>query len=399
MSLRFLIVLILSILPGPFAGRYVHDFAQILSNETRDQVERDIVAVKQATQAEVAVVTVVSLDGMNIDEYANKLFNRWGIGTKNANNGILFITAINERRTRIEVGYGLERLITDRLSGEILDNYVIPKFKAGRFEDGIAAGSREICRILKANSEAARGVNGSLPAYISTLNVDASLFAYATGAFGLIFFLGGFLSKRSRGYSTIFIVLGILISLGLGGFSVFQILSLNTESKPFLALAAGIVPTIIAFVYNIRRYLRFGPDNCRDCGTRLTLLDETEDDLKLPAAQQLEESLGSVDYDVWVCPACLKEDVKEYTSWWSSFTECPKCNRRTYSEKRSVVTHPTRYSSGLAQLDGTCVSCKHQGSRTVVIPMITSSSSSHSSSGGGGFSGGSSGGGGASRGW
>ena len=93
MLLRFFTFLFLAAMPGPLPGRQVHDFANILSETTQAAIQSEIVATRSETTAEVVVVTVDSLENTTIEEYANILFNRWGIGRKDTNNGILFITS------------------------------------------------------------------------------------------------------------------------------------------------------------------------------------------------------------------------------------------------------------------------------------------------------------------
>jgi uncharacterized protein len=180
--------------------------------------------------------------------------------------------------------------------------------------------------------------------------------------------------------------------------------------------------TTAAWIYNFAKYRRFGPHGCSKCGTQLELLSEQEEDPKLSSVQQLEEKIGSVDYDVWICPACLNNDTKRYINSFSSFRECPKCHARTFKEDPQKILVPaTTISSGVAEVEGRCVSCNYKSLRKITLPMIampvsTSSGSSGGSSfggssfgggcggggfcgGGGGFGGGSSSGGGAGGGW
>jgi uncharacterized protein len=142
------------------------------------------------------------------------------------------------------------------------------------------------------------------------------------------------------------------------------------------------------------------------------LLSEQDDDPKLEPVQRLEENVGSVDYDVWICPACLNQDTERYIKTFSSFHDCPKCDGRTFKEgAQQVIRAATTTSSGTARVEGRCVSCNHKTVRNIMLPMIQQSSSTGSSDGsfgggfggggggGGGFGGGGSGGGGASGGW
>jgi uncharacterized protein len=127
---------------------WVSDFAGIMSDTVKSQVGTLFAEVKKSTGAEIAVVTVPSLEGMSVEEYAVKLFKKWGIGEKGKDNGVLFLIAPNERKTRIEVGYGLEPVITDGRAGEIIRKTVIPFFKAGDYNQGILQGSREIAALI-----------------------------------------------------------------------------------------------------------------------------------------------------------------------------------------------------------------------------------------------------------
>ncbi len=127
---------------------WVSDFAGILSETSKSQIDVQLAEVKKSTGAEIAVVTVTSLEGMSVEEYAVKLFNAWGIGEKGKDNGVLFLIAPNERKARIEVGYGLEPVITDGRAGEIIRENVIPFFKAGDYDQGILQGSMRIAALI-----------------------------------------------------------------------------------------------------------------------------------------------------------------------------------------------------------------------------------------------------------
>ena len=94
------------------------------------------------------VATVSSLEGQEIEPYANELFRSWKLGEKAKNNGVLLLVAPNERRVRIEVGYGLEGTLTDALSKVIITNAIAPRFKTGDFGGGIARGVDDIITVL-----------------------------------------------------------------------------------------------------------------------------------------------------------------------------------------------------------------------------------------------------------
>ena len=132
----------------------------------------------------------------------------------------------------------------------------------------------------------------------------------------------------------------------------------------------------------------------------MTRLLETDDDKLLAKGQAAEERIGSVDYDVWSCPACSHYFTLRYPKWLSTYAKCPQCSNRTKSSTEHTLVAATTSSSGSARVEETCAFCTYTHAYTKVLPRIVeSSSSSSSSSGGSSFGGGSSGGGGASRGY
>jgi uncharacterized protein len=128
-------------------GRVV-DQANILSADTRNSVELKLADLEAKSGIQLVVATVKSLEGQEIEPYANELFRTWKLGQKDKNNGVLLLVAPNEKRVRIEVGYGLEGTLTDALSKVIITNAIAPRFKAGNYGDGIARGVDDIITVL-----------------------------------------------------------------------------------------------------------------------------------------------------------------------------------------------------------------------------------------------------------
>ena len=121
-------------------GRVVDD-ANILSSQTKADLNTKLAALEQKTSRQLVVVTIPSLGGYEISDYGYQLGRNWGIGQKSLNNGILFIVAPTEHKTRIEVGYGLEPIVTDALSSVIIQTQVLPPFRKGDFNAGVEAGA------------------------------------------------------------------------------------------------------------------------------------------------------------------------------------------------------------------------------------------------------------------
>ena len=132
----------------------MNDFAKVLTDDDRAYLENFLRTLERDTTAEVVVVTVTSLDGMTIEEYANRLFADWGIGTKTKDNGVLLLVAPAERKVRIEVGYGLEGSLPDGLAGEIVRTAILPEFKQGNLRRGIGRGLDRISRVVRGDAAA-----------------------------------------------------------------------------------------------------------------------------------------------------------------------------------------------------------------------------------------------------
>ncbi len=129
------------------AGRVV-DNAQLLSPADKTALDAELKALEDKSSDQVVVVTLPSLQGYTIEDYGYQLGRHWGIGTAKLNNGVLLIVAPNERKVRIEVGRGLEPTLTDALSKIVIDNAILPRFRAGDFTGGIKDGVGDIVRVL-----------------------------------------------------------------------------------------------------------------------------------------------------------------------------------------------------------------------------------------------------------
>ena len=133
--------------PGNPTG-FVNDYAGIFTPDQKTQLENKLTQFEQQTTSEVSVVTIKSLQGDTIENFAVKLFQDWGIGKKDKDNGVLLLVAIEDREVKIEVGYGLEGDLTDAQSYWIIQNEIIPKFKNNDYPGGISDGVEKIMGIL-----------------------------------------------------------------------------------------------------------------------------------------------------------------------------------------------------------------------------------------------------------
>lgn len=127
---------------------FVFDFANVVPARQRGAIESLLLELEQKTGAQVKVVTLRSLEGGEIDDMAVRLYERWGIGHRGRDDGVLILAAMQERRARIEVGYGLEGAIPDARAGRMLDEYVLPHMRAGNPGDAMLGGAVAVARAV-----------------------------------------------------------------------------------------------------------------------------------------------------------------------------------------------------------------------------------------------------------
>lgn len=132
----------------PLTGR-VTDAAGILPAETVATLEARLKALEDTTTVQLVVATVPDLQDLEIDEYGYQLGRSWGIGQKGQNNGAILLVAPNQRKVRIEVGYGLEGVLTDAMTSQIIRRNIIPYFKAGDMAGGVASGTDALVKLLE----------------------------------------------------------------------------------------------------------------------------------------------------------------------------------------------------------------------------------------------------------
>ena len=125
-------------MPAAPAGR-VNDFAGILDPQAERMIEAKLVDFERESSSQVVVATIPSLDGDAIEDLSVRIFEKWGLGQKDRNNGVLLLIALGDRRARIEVGYGLEDRLTDALSRRILEDRLFPAFREKDYAGGVLA--------------------------------------------------------------------------------------------------------------------------------------------------------------------------------------------------------------------------------------------------------------------
>lgn len=172
---------------------YVNDFAEVVDQPTRDQLNAYCARLEQATGAQIALVTLKSTEGEPVEDVANLLYRKWGIGQKKTNEGALVLFVIEDHRTRIEVGYGLEPIMTDGYVGGLLRS-IRPSLRSGNYGQALADTATQIGEKIAA----AKGVSLSTPAPLRRRRPQAEGLPIGPLVLaGIVFLL--FLISRGRG--------------------------------------------------------------------------------------------------------------------------------------------------------------------------------------------------------
>jgi uncharacterized protein len=203
----------------PLTGRVVDD-AQILSPDVERDLTTKLENLEATTGRQLVVATVPSLQGYPIEDYGYQLGRTWGIGEKDKDTGAILLVAPNERKVRIEVGYGLEPVLTDALSSVIIQSSILPKFRDGDMEAGIVAGTDALVEQLSLPADQAK-------ARIAEASQPAKHKAQGSPIVGLLVFLfivfvfsNLFRGRRGRsglGSALPWIILSALNNSGRGG--------------------------------------------------------------------------------------------------------------------------------------------------------------------------------------
>lgn len=387
-------------------SNYVCDPSHLLSNSTVSYVNERIGEVRRQTTAEIAVAVVQNLDGLPIEDYAYQLFTQWGLGKKDKNNGVLLLIAIDDRRCFIQVGSGAEGVLPDISCANIIRRYIVPTMKEGNLNQSVSSAVNEIAKVLtdpvaaeEIKSTQGENIGSKFKELDSTVIWEFLLMvAGFVFLFTLVMFIIDLSNTRKRdNYRRAMTWKSHLATYWWG--SVF---SLGT-ALPIALLAY--------YLYKRSRNVR---EICDTCGALMDKLSEDDDNAFLSASQDFEEKLGTVDYDVWLCPDCGTVARFPFVEKQLKYKECPNCHTIAMNlVMDKVVEPPTTRKQGHGEKLYQCQFCKHKRREGYVIPKKDNDaavlgalaagaalgSRHHGGGFGGGFGGGMTSGGGAGGRW
>lgn len=383
--------------------RFVSDPDNYMSAAGIARADSIIGDIWRTSTCEVVAVVVKDLDGEDINDYATDLFEKWGIGKKDTDNGLLMLISVDDRKACLRTGRGMEIALNDARCGRIIRNIIAPAMKGGDVDNAVINASAAVREIVT-----------------DPKNADDLISQYENNA------NAGKKDNFFRNYLTLGLVLLFAMAIwavvtsartkGMERHERYE--KLRKLQLPFLVITIGFlgVPVLsYLLLLLLMRHARRARTLCPNCGHQMRLIDEVHDNDYLTPAQDREENIGSVDYDVWHCDECGTNLILPYVNHRAPYKICPVCGSRAEIEESNVVlSQPTTTAKGIGEKTCYCKNCNKRRrlryeipkivAPTVILPMGGFGGRRGGGGFGGGFGGGSfggglTGGGGASGSW
>lgn len=389
----------LSDLPPPLPQSYVSDRHNLLAADTRAELDRLAAALDRSDRGQLGVAVIRTTGGADHRRFATELFNRWGVGDRRRNDGLLLLLAMDDRAAEIILGDGIDNSANRAHAERVMQQQMVPRFREGNYDQAMVAGASGMLAAayaLDLSRPAELPPASDLPATFAGF-AEAPIAADQTAAQAAA-------SDPTALASATFEAETPRPAPAAAPIAAAEPAS-PREFDTETAVGLGILGTLAAAVmWLLNKFVRMlwwvtglGRRKCSRCNVQMTQLDESADDLHLSPGEQAEEKLRSVDYRVFLCPACGQVDKLSRRAWFTRYSDCPACKSRALSSVSKTITSATRYSTGLAEVTSTCQHCHDVRVERRVLPVLPPPSSSSSS--GGSFGGGRSSGGGASGRW
>jgi uncharacterized protein len=427
---------------------YVSNPDHLIKESTVTEIDSTLARLEKQTTVQVAIVALSSIGNADDADFAQELFTLWGIGASN-NNGLLILLVDNPHIIRFHTGLQLEAVLPDVTCKQIQLNKMLPSFKEGNYDEGMLNGIQEVNRILTdpnhtaeitATTEEELPYYGAfvtfcvivlLPIFLVVWSIKHKQFIDAKQPwhtdypemrfsrnawlieFGgiplliiLLFAFGDSEESAGLAYITLYLYLMATVFHRLVRerkmFNKLKAQRKYYEITEYLRkgiwywLAMAIVfplPFLIYFPFHFvrKKFYRNHPRKCLLCEGSMKKVGEKEDDQFLSKEQVVEETIKSVNYDVWKCKECGGTEAWHYLNRFTRYEVCPSCEAIAYSlVKNKTLQAATYSSSGRGESLYQCKACNKSERKTYTIAQLTHSSSSSSSGGGSSYSGGSS---------
>lgn len=345
---------------------YVADPAGILSASTVSQINAILEQMRRQTTVEMGVAVVPDIGDMEIQPYAVELFERWGLGNADNDNGVLFIVDHQGLQYFIVTGYGSEGVLTDALCRKILDeNYVGPA-RAGDYDIAVLSTVKAVAAVVEtpANAEALRSGKARNLSGADASDSEERDFG------GMLLSLVAFVAIIAFVFSMVLFFQTLRKKKGIDNYvKAENWRKILTAQWTLGILSAGTgLPFAVMGWLNYRKW-RTKKRKCPTCGAMMNRLGEEEDNNYLHPNQDFEENLGTVDWDAWLCPKCGTVERFPFRANQLKYIECPQCHTVAMCLKSDrVVRRPTTRQEGLGVKTYECLYCHHSNDRQYRIP-------------------------------
>lgn len=386
---------------------YVADPAGLVSQQAKAAANATLWKLRQTTGAEVVTVVVPNTGNYSREQFATKLFDQWGVGKSDKDNGVIILIVPDQREAWIATGYGVEGVIPDISAAKIINRSVVPYMKENDLDGAVKAVSADVANVLSSPEAAEELKSAKGEAWEEMPESDISEEDFIVFTLCVIFglFIIAFAKYFSDSHS-------------------FKKLDRYTRARKWhdnrttylllavFSLGLGLIP----YWLSRRKYhqARNGKMTCPACHGNMHKLNEEEDNNLLSPSQDMEEQLNSVDYDVWVCDRCGTVERYAFPNKFTQYEECPHCHTVAMSMvKDHVVTPATTRHTGIGERVYECKYCHNQTKKRYSIPKRPDGTAAALAAGailgsgrggggggiGGGFGGGHTGGGGGGGRW
>lgn len=314
---------------------FINEFTPVLSDQAKVTLREKLTASYSTRQQEITLVIIPSMSQYGfsgtIESFSGALFKKWNVGAQQGD-GILIVVSMKDRAMRIELGESYPSYASAQAK-DIIDNTILPYFKAGDYEQGIVRGVKDVADQISTTAKAKQ-----------------------------------FKPQKEPKNGNFFIVVGGVLAATL---------------------------SLILSLFGFKKYRRQRQRICSLCQGEMQLLDDTQEDHYLTEGQKTEEVFNAIQYDVWHCPNDNHIQICDYNTWFSGFCTCKSCNNKTVSSTSKTIRSATTTSTGLKRINYNCQHCGKDWSEDRIISEKSKSSgrskrsrtSSSSRSSGGGASG------------
>lgn len=369
------------------------DPASSVSPSVRKALEDSLTNLRLKTTAEVVLAVVPDLDGMEPNQWCERLFTRMKLGKEKEDNGLLIMISPGDRKAFIMPGYGMEGIFTDIACKRISENVIKPAMQKGDLDMAVTDVTATVSKILS-DPVAAEEIRSSQGENLNGVgsHLDPKVFMdFLRGIVAICFCISAIwfmvsairLRKLKTNYDR---------ALGWRKNIKWQFV------LTILSLGTGVIFLVITIL--CYRYWRTKKVKCPTCGSRMHRLPEDRDNDFLSPSQDFEEKLNTIDWDVWKCDECGTIERLPFRVPQKKYTECPNCHTVAMTLSADAVTRPaTTRSEGEGVRTYTCRYCGHNDRKYYRIPRksddsalaaaaVLGAAASRGRNGGGGFGGG-----------